>query len=272
MKLYILPYKAGSKSAKSLAQALNTKRIKLIGSRFRAGSTVTVVNWGNSSPPAGLGQNPLNMLNASNSVRVAANKRSFFEAVTEYNEAIPNMVARAVTIPVNIPEFTTDREVAKSWQREGKLVVERHKLTGNSAEGVVIADLNEELGNAKLYVKYIPKKAEFRVHATADGVIFVQKKVLSADYSREEANWHIRNHAGGFIFQQENITVPQCVIDQALTAVKAVDLDFGAVDVIYNERQDKAYVLEINTAPGLQGTSAQKYAVALQEYADRKFA
>ena len=49
MKLYLLPYKRGSMSARELTQVLNTKRIKLNNSRFNHRTTRLVVNWGNSS-------------------------------------------------------------------------------------------------------------------------------------------------------------------------------------------------------------------------------
>jgi D-alanine-D-alanine ligase-like ATP-grasp enzyme len=37
-------------------------------------------------------------------------------------------------------------------------------------------------------------------------------------------------------------------------------LDFGAVDIIYNAKRNECYVLEVNTAPGLEGTTVEKYA------------
>ena len=46
----------------------------------------------------------------------------------------------------------------------------------------------------------------------------------------------------------------------AVNAVKALGLDFGAVDIIYNEKENQYYVLEVNTAPGLEGTTLIKYA------------
>jgi len=48
----------------------------------------------------------------------------------------------------------------------------------------------------------------------------------------------------------------------ALAAVSALGLDFGAVDIIYNEHENQYYVLEVNTAPGLEGTTVEKYAEA----------
>jgi len=49
----------------------------------------------------------------------------------------------------------------------------------------------------------------------------------------------------------------------SIAAVDALCLDFGAVDIIYNEHEDKYYVLEVNSAPGLEGTTLEKYVEAL---------
>ena len=43
----------------------------------------------------------------------------------------------------------------------------------------------------------------------------------------------------------------------------AVGLKIGAVDIIWNELENKCYVLEINTAPGLEGTTLVKYTEAI---------
>ncbi|MNY63636.1 hypothetical protein D3C86_2006230 [compost metagenome] len=49
-----------------------------------------------------------------------------------------------------------------------------------------------------------------------------------------------------------------------MLAVNAIGLTFGAVDVIWNEYRHQAYVLEVNTAPGLTGTTLEKYAEAFR--------
>ena len=69
----------------------------------------------------------------------------------------------------------------------------------------------------------------------------------------------------GFIFARNEIQIPEDVTVQATKAFEITGLDFGAVDVIYNERQSAAYVLEINTAPGLEGTTDTDYAQMLRE-------
>ena len=48
-----------------------------------------------------------------------------------------------------------------------------------------------------------------------------------------------------------------------MLAIKVLGLDFGAVDIIYNKQEDKWYVLEVNTAPGIYGTTLDKYVNAI---------
>jgi len=71
----------------------------------------------------------------------------------------------------------------------------------------------------------------------------------------------VRNHANGFIYQRIGFNPPPGVIDTALKVFDNIEgLDFGAVDVIYNKHYDRAWVLEINTAPGLVGSTVKDYA------------
>jgi hypothetical protein len=53
---------------------------------------------------------------------------------------------------------------------------------------------------------------------------------------------------------------------EALRAVLALNLDFGAVDVIYNQHRDRAYVLEVNTAPGIAEYTTNVYAEHLRYF------
>ena len=54
----------------------------------------------------------------------------------------------------------------------------------------------------------------------------------------------------------------------AVDCVNHIGLDFGAVDIIYNNRDDVCYLLEVNTAPGLQGTTLEKYKDAVEKYCE----
>jgi D-alanine-D-alanine ligase-like ATP-grasp enzyme len=74
----------------------------------------------------------------------------------------------------------------------------------------------------------------------------------------------VRNLANGFVYVFDEAP-PACVKEEAIKALESTGLAFGAVDVIYNQQQDKAYVLEINTAPGLEQRTAEAYALAFKE-------
>jgi glutathione synthase/RimK-type ligase-like ATP-grasp enzyme len=52
--------------------------------------------------------------------------------------------------------------------------------------------------------------------------------------------------------------------EAAINACKALGLDFGAVDLI-QDIKGNYYVLEINTAPGLEGATVANYAAAFTE-------
>jgi len=246
--MLIYPYKKGSASVKALKDSLGIKSIKTEGSRLVGSAAKKVINWGSSDLPANVAQ--CTIINAAAAVAIAANKLRSFQAMNDL---------------VSIPEFTTDRAVADQWLDAGKVVVCRTKLSGHSGEGIVIAETRDQMVAAPLYVQYIKKQQEFRVHIFNGEVLDVQRKARKNDVPNDMVNWKVRNLAGGFIYAREGFVTPDTVIEEAKAAVRAMGLDFGAVDVIYNELSSMAYVLEINTAPGLTGTTLEKYTAAFRE-------
>lgn len=254
--MFINPYKAGSASAKVLSAELGAKRIKLEGSAFKGSPKKTVINWGASEVSDEVGK--CNIINHPKAVAVASNKLKFFMAIDRHNDDIYDDDGDE-SLLVNIPPFTTSRRNARSWSNNDSLVVERHKLTGNSGDGIRLVEPGNELEDAPLYVLYIPKRQEYRVHVANGMVVDLQRKARRRDVADEDINWRIRNHDNGFIFQRNDLVVPHSVSVQAINACKACGLDFGAVDIVFNEKQDKAYVLEINTAPGLAGSTLEGY-------------
>jgi glutathione synthase/RimK-type ligase-like ATP-grasp enzyme len=236
-----------SKGARALAKALGGIRIR---EDRHFNTDDTVINWGDSQCPCS--NQEVSCLNNRSAIRLAANKLQAFDALS------------AAGVP--IPAYAKSK-AAVSW--EGVTVV-RHKLSGHSGEGIEICDASE-LPDAPLYVRYIKKEDEYRVHvglAYINGpvnegdpqvkVIAVQRK--ARDRSNPNPNWQVRNHDNGFIFVRGGFTPPQSVVDAASQALVALGLSFGAVDVIYNRKEHKPYVLEINTAPGLEGTTVTDYA------------
>lgn len=251
--IYIRPYRRGSKSCKALVQAApDTIRTLKAGTRVIIDKDV-IVNWGAIQS---LGDVPkeLRVLNRPENVRVASNKKMFFETM---NRLYPEL----------IPPFWTNKDDVPLTET----IVCRTVLNGHSGEGIVLYDPDAEvpLPNCELYVQYIPKKWEFRVHATKGEAFMVRRK--ARDRNNLNPNWKIRNHQNGFIFVQTLDDILPSVVEHikelACTAIVALDLDFGAVDIIYSTKEHRGWVLEVNTAPGLEGSSVQTYVETIQKLA-----
>jgi glutathione synthase/RimK-type ligase-like ATP-grasp enzyme len=261
MTMFVMPYKMASESAKALAEALNIKRVNKDNTRIKGNPNKILVNWGNTTL-----QHPellkCTILNKPDAVAQTCNKLKFFQMFqTEGQKAI-------------IPEWTDRNRVAIDWITENKdiWVVARKVLTGHSGEGIQLFDydyaVDEGIPAAPLYTKYIPKKDEYRIHfSRKTGIFFKQRKALVR--GTEKPDFKIRNLAGGFIYANQDIETPE-VVDKVAevfyNGMEAGGLDFGALDIIYNERQDKAYILEVNTAPGLSGRTLEAYKDMLKVY------
>lgn len=247
----ILPYKNGSKSVKEMKGAMGAVELRLENSRFKGNERKKVINWGHSAINAEVLK--CQVLNSFEAVSNASNKLIAFKTLNRPD--------------VRIPAFTTSYETARDWVRQGVVVVERHKLCGHSGEGIRIVDREDDLQKAPLYVKYIPKTQEYRVHVVKGNVIDIQRKARQKAVADEDVNWKVRNLANGFIYARDfaEEDLPQDLRVQAVSAVNALGLAFGAVDLIYNKKSACSYVLEVNTAPGLQGQTLEAYAKAFAD-------
>lgn len=245
MKLSIYSYNQQSEGAKALALELGVKQIAHKNSKFKGHPDKTVINWGATKLPEEVVL--CDVINGD--ISCAVDKLSFFKALEGSGFT---------------PEYTTEKSKALEWLAEGDIVA-RTILNGHSAEGLVIINPNktQDFVDAPLYTMYKKKKHEFRVHVVGGNVIDVQRKAKKKDFEGE-VNYQVRNLANGFIYAREGFETPECVKTCATKVIKMLNLDFGAVDIIYNEGKGIALALEINTAPGLQGSTVKLYADALR--------
>jgi D-alanine-D-alanine ligase-like ATP-grasp enzyme len=72
-------------------------------------------------------------------------------------------------------------------------------------------------------------------------------------------DFKIRSHANGWIFARNNTVIPDICYEYAIQAAQGLGIHHGAIDVIWDKKRERAMVLEVNTAPGLMGTSLTKY-------------
>lgn len=248
----VLPYKMGSKGATLLAEGLRMageKCFKVFPNKNYVPRPLhTIINWGSGDAPNWDVESARRILNHPYYVRGASNKLTAFRALEAAG--------------VSIPPFTTERREALNMMEEG-LVVARTKLQGHSGEGIVICD--DEIVNAPLYVKYMKKKHEYRVHVFGGAVIDIQQKRKKREVDNDDVDYKVRNHANGWVYCRDNLEYSDSILSDATSAVAALGLDFGAVDIIWNEHHGRSYVLEVNTAPGLEGSTLGKYVEAIKQ-------
>lgn len=249
MRTFVYPYKIGSDSALKIADGLQCLRLK-VDSDYNPRPNDLIINWGSGFFPK-WDNGVVRWLNNTVNVAIAADKLESFIRLTKNN--------------VSCPEWTIDKEVAKAWTQK-YVVLARTKLNGHSGQGIVVCDKGTvDFPDAPLYVKYKKKAAEFRVHVFQGNVIDYQQKKKRADYEGK-VDSKIRSFDNGWVFCREQVEVPQQVFDVAVQAVGALGLDFGAVDMIWNGFEQRAYALEVNTAPGLEGETMFSYVIAFLNY------
>lgn len=249
-KLRILPYKMGSQSARYLTRVLGGLRIRPNSPTYRPRTNHLIVNWGSTTRPPWwrTGLNPPEV------VVLSTNKRLALRTL------------RDAGVPV--PVFVNTREEAIAWARADKppVIVARTILNSHSGRGCVVWEPGqaiENIPNCQLYTKHLRHKREFRIHVFEGRVIDQVEKLKRRGF--EDRNSWIRNHANGYVFCRQGIRVPDIVRQVAIQACQALRLDFGAVDVAYREKDNQAFVFEVNTAPGIEGQTIQSYAQAIKE-------
>jgi glutathione synthase/RimK-type ligase-like ATP-grasp enzyme len=252
----------GSGGAKALSTALGCRRIyNDERSRWRYKDGDVVINWGLSVIPrltparrheAGV----VRIINNPSAVAIACNKLKTYQAFEQAD--VPTC------------DFTTSYDRASEWYRETGIVFSRKLLNASQGAGIVINDAAEDNGGvieAPLYTLYFPAKREYRIHVVDGKIIRAVKKGKRMD-REEDPNPYIRSHNNGWVFMEEGVEVPPEVNEAAIAAVKALGLDFGAVDVGYNSRLPQPVCCyEVNCAPGFEaGTiTCTKYAEAFKE-------
>lgn len=235
-----------SRSAKALAKKVP---MKFFNNKIIYKNEL-IINWGCSDVVF----YDHKVINHPEAVRKAANKLLFFQVMS----------------PLGItPRFCTSLESAKELMLETERPIAcRTILTGHSGNGIILSNTVDLLVPAKLYVEYIPKQSEWRVHVFNGSVIDIQRKARNREVPDEKVNWHVRTHANGFIYMrgdvdQYNEDFINQLKEYALKTINQLKLDFGAVDIILT-KQGRIYVLEVNTAPGLEGTTLENYINAIR--------
>jgi hypothetical protein len=171
--------------------------------------------------------------------------------------------------------MTKERNRAMSWLGEDRTVLAR-KNYGSNGDGISVIKPGEALPYADFYSRLFPSTHEFRVHVAFGKVIDIALKVKrdSDTWAAEGKNYNevVRSFDGGWRLSHDfkwadvlltlgNTTsrindILKEMGDLGAAAIKAVGLDFGAVDMLANLDPNyggqRFVVCETNSAPAME--------------------
>lgn len=233
------------------------------------------LNWGTRPEYGKISNAKGYILNNLLATDLAINKLKTFQTLNEHK--IPCL------------EFTDSFGEAKKWLSEGRSVFGRKLLESSAAKGIVLALASHwkehlknnnllpypaDFPNCRIWTKNFPKERELRVHVFGGQVIaYAEKRKVNPDRFKSDSAFNkslampdfwVRNHANGWVYCTEGVKLPSIAEAVSKDAVAALGLDFGAVDLLIGESHVK--VCEINTAPGLEGKTLERYVQAITKY------
>lgn len=270
MATKFITYAARVSAPRELAEKMGVLVLRQQNSQYRPRYGDTIINWGCSSIPPVLAGHNVRYLNHPDRVAVSVNKRWTLDLLREAG--------------VGVVEHTDDLRVAQGWHDRGAVVIQRNRLTGMQGDGIVICDRGTPPNSdGRLWTKYFNRKDEFRVHVCKGEAIDIQKKRLRTEVrdrirteragATDEAEtshvYRIRSYPNGWVFCRNNVVCPERVLQESIRAVEVLGLDFGAVDVGFRRSDSAVRIFEVNTAPGIEGSTIDTYARSLSRAVGR---
>ena len=162
-------------------------------------------------------------------------------------------------------DFTTAKEQVDDWRKTGQTVFGRLFLNASCGKGIVVFTEGIPWQPCPVYTLYKKKKREFRVHVFKDQVVTVVEKKRRKGFEGEQ-DTKIRNLANGYVFVQNVENEPEGLRALAIKAAAISPSHFRGVDIGYNEKNNELFVIEVNSAPGIQGSNIGKYLEVIKSY------
>lgn len=260
------------------------KELDVTGGTSKPTGKKMVICWGTKTSNDVSFPAKVNVMNHPNMIR---NNRNKFTALKCMRDA---------KISVPVAAFYSAAEV-KSHLDELPLVGRRNFHQGGKGfwlcltKGQVSAAINE---GAQYFQSYISIKDEYRLHIFGDECIYAAKKTVRDNMKeafveqhkekalnaaerkgvkidedtmsflldrigteREHPDHIVKSNARGWKFVKVKAPKKE-LVDTAIAALKALKLDFGAVDCCLDE-DGKPWIIEVNTGPGLKGSSLKAW-------------
>lgn len=233
-------------SSRQLARRLGIRRV-VVGAR--ATPRVThLINWGCSDMPPSPNRG-VRVINRTQAVGEAVDKKITFHRLKE--AGVPTV------------EFTDKQQVAQDWLAKGSTVYGRQKTRSSGGDGIelyVAKEFRGKVAPAPLYTRFWKCDREIRVHVIGDEVVdFTQKRRVRDFEGDARSRYWIRTYGNGWVYTREGVRLRDSDKAIAIKAVRVLGLDFGAVDMRLRDGANGAAVLEVNSAPGLAGSTLDAY-------------
>lgn len=106
------------------------------------------------------------------------------------------------------------------------------------------------------FMEFVDAPLEYRVHIFMGKSIRMSVKEFTGEERYNHRDYTTRKPEGK----------KRYIRDAAKSAVEALGLDFGAVDILVNPETKQCWVLEVNAAPGLGGSMPKLYADVFKEW------
>ena len=277
-------------TGKRLAEALNAKHGKV---KPTSKESMIVIGWGcKTKDRVDLKQHTV--LNHPDRIRNNRNKLGTLMVLKDAKVPVADYIdAGGVIAALNNPKVAINIP----------LVGRRKYHQGGKGFWMCLTKGQVELAikqGAEYFQNYLPIVDEYRLHVFKDGIFNMQKKTERSNMAsafKEQHGNRIANIAGknkvnldkqtmdyvlenlgkreehpdqivksnsrGWKFSQIK-SAPADLRQAAIAAVKAIGLDFGAVDCCVTEDK-KVYIIEVNSGPGLQGTPFDAYVTTFKE-------
>lgn len=239
---YLLYSPATSVTGRLVLDTLREQGVDITGGTKGPGENRvdTLIRWGSV---AKIPRNPAKVINSMKAIITASDKLAALKLLDSERISVPKTMEWGEVTPADYPVL--GRKVHHVAANDIMLVLQKNDIANAQRAGCTYA------------TKYIPTKAEYRVHVFDGRVIKTSQKILTQPELAIQP-W-IRNLDAGYTFRASEVPLPVQVKTKAAYAVGLLGLTFGAVDVIIGD-DDNYYILEVNTAPGLTvDTSVEAY-------------
>lgn len=234
-----IAYSGKSKpSALAIAAAANTDDYSESAMLYRSSSYPVLVNWGRNRADATLNPDISNV----------TNKKKMRQLFAENNVPMPKLYsAEEAAVLANDGVKLVGRPDKHSKKRGFWLIKSlwdfRHATIGTRTKKA-----------ATHFMEHVEHDREYRVH------IFKGKSIRISRKEYENGNKYTTAKPGDIKLKT--------VREAAKLAVSAVGLDFGAVDILARgDNNEEVFVLEVNAAPGLGGSTPRLYADTFKKWA-----